>query len=813
MLARASLEVLYDALGPKIHKIDALSQLSAYRKMANWPLQDFVSNAKYWVVYPLARMLHGNDSESLTELPKNPPSSFDPGSRGHLGFGSSLLYTGSLKRLLKSRLVSFTHKNLALAFSLFQGVKRGAEQVPESFIHETMLKHRDALTKEPHYSWFHMAEYEPLFQRFYRGMREARPDLREATQSASYESTRSQGGSREFLRRSLLGLPLEGYPEVGSHLLSMYEYRPGQVKEVRGSLHTPLFSEIMDSVLDRGIAAPVRPGWSFDFTQPPSGSTASQAVRQSVISTLLRDVDFGPDYVPPIPQFPKPLENRVMVSGVLEPLKVRLITKGESWKYWLSRSYQSHLWKDLQRHPQFAATHGPIGPADFLALVDREKRLGLNFPLWVSGDYSAATDNLKIGYTRMAFEASLAASGEMNTEYARILRGVLYEQEIHYPEKEGIPAVQQKSGQLMGSTLSFPILCAVNLVAYWNALERYLGRSIPLNDLPVLVNGDDILFRTDPPFYAMWRENEEEMGFGLSLGKNYVHRRFFTINSQAYIYMTGPDAQHSDSIYKVPMFNVGLLIGQAKVTGRLAPRTRPIWALYNEVMRGAQDKVRAHHRFLHYHREVIDKLTNRGEYNLLIAPTFGGLGFDPYPEVLERGGPSGRPIHFTAFQRRFGGFLKAQAHNSFVGEFKKFPIWRGLVSPVRSKAARRDVFHIGSFVSQDRMRPLGPHQRLAADPSQDLLLPLSIPRVLGSDSEGLRIRRPSHETLTSFRECHPLPVKARRLLRESDWIVENLPDLSPAEDLHSPQSDTSVEDSWGSEILYAQNGGDISSPQ
>lgn len=75
-------------------------------------------------------------------------------------------------------------------------------------------------------------------------------------------------------------------------------------------------------------------------------------------------------------------------------------------------------------------------------------------------------------------------------------------------EREKLPhSYTMKNGQLMGSPLSFPVLCAINFVAYKTALRRYVtdkggdwskAENMPL---PVRVDGDDILFKTNPEFY------------------------------------------------------------------------------------------------------------------------------------------------------------------------------------------------------------------------------------------------------------------------------------------------------------------------
>jgi hypothetical protein len=70
-----------------------------------------------------------------------------------------------------------------------------------------------------------------------------------------------------------------------------------------------------------------------------------------------------------------------------------------------------------------------------------------------------------------------------------ILRSVIEPQFLHYPapmmKKGGLDPINQQNGQLMGSTLSFPILCIINLVAYWAALEEYTQRAFDPRDCHV----------------------------------------------------------------------------------------------------------------------------------------------------------------------------------------------------------------------------------------------------------------------------------------------------------------------------------------
>jgi len=316
-------------------------------------------------------------------------------------------------------------------------------------------------------------------------------------------------------------------------------------------------------------------------------------------------------------------------------------------------------------------------------ILDMEKALGLPWRgavKWVSGDYSAATDGADIRHTKAAFEASIAC-GLFNSENPPtqgaldVLRSVLYEQTVHYPAKFGIPAFQQVSGQLMGSTLSFPILCVLNVVCYWIAFERYFGEEFLLELLPVLINGDDILFRADDEFYALWQSVIVEVGFELSLGKNYIHPTLLTINSQMYRFNP-----KDGLLTKLGFMNTGLLTGQSKITGRETARAAPLWDYFNETIAGCLDPERTKKRFVHYHRARIEELTLK-KYNLFCPFERGGLGFN-----CDRLDPMGE--YYTMRQRCLATFLKKELRSdpgaiqklSLVSDRKRtiHTRWRGV---------------------------------------------------------------------------------------------------------------------------------------
>jgi hypothetical protein len=75
----------------------------------------------------------------------------------------------------------------------------------------------------------------------------------------------------------------------------------------------------------------------------------------------------------------------------------------------------------------------------------------------------------------------------------------------------------------MGNLLSFPLLCLTNYLAFRFAIRRA--------DVPVRINGDDIVFRCKPEEYERWKEVIGSSGLVLSEGKTFVDRTFFSLNS------------------------------------------------------------------------------------------------------------------------------------------------------------------------------------------------------------------------------------------------------------------------------------------
>jgi hypothetical protein len=600
--------------------------------------------------------------------------------------GNPLVFGGKIRRILKNRLISTNDKNLSLWTGYLQGVKRGAAPVSDDFVLDSMNGHREKMLAIGRFDFSESVALEPLVDKVFTKFEVPHPELYEASTSASWQAKRSCGGARGWLRDLLVR------EDSTDHLIKMIEISPGVVREMRGVVVPPF----------------------------------NEALQMATAST-----------------------RAVMVSAVLEPLKVRLITKGDTLRYWVSRFFQKGLWKHLQKYSQFVLTGRPMEIKDLSDLLEKESKIpfSLNFDKWVSGDYKAATDGVSIHYTKLVFESVLKKT-TYSDELKDVLRSVLYEQDIHYPAKYGLDPCRQVNGQLMGSVLSFPVLCVINLIAYWKSLEEYSGLEIDAENLPVLINGDDILFRSNVAHYEIWQKWIKAVGFTLSLGKNYIHDNVLTINSQTYRHIRG-----TSDFKRIGFLNTGLLTSQSKVTGRDNAKLAPIWDYYNEIVGDSNQPSRTHRRFIHYNRSKIEQCTNFGNYNLFLPFERGGLGF--IPSV---------PVAYTSFQRRFARYLEEKFLKSVEDGVAPRREQIGIVRTNAPPSGSFSRHHVPRLLLQPLIGPL--EKGLIDLKTNDVFQP---PLVSAHDPERpeVKIRLPRKAVLKDFR--------LQRRKRMSDWDISVWP--------------------------------------
>lgn len=215
---------------------------------------------------------------------------------------------------------------------------------------------------------------------------------------------------------------------------------------------------------------------------------------------------------------------------ILEPLKVRIITKGQAAEYYRCIELQKLMHGALRKHPVFQCIGHPIEDIDWADTFRSRDEL-MDDEFFVSGDYKAATDNLRSDlseYTwkcicrnvRLGWDSQARLSW---TKYEQLGLKALTGHRLHY----GRETVSQTWGQLMGSPMSFPILCIVNAAATLVSLEEDFSP-----DNRIRVNGDDIAFIANPARYERWKEVTHLCGLDFSIGKNYTSREFIIMNSE-----------------------------------------------------------------------------------------------------------------------------------------------------------------------------------------------------------------------------------------------------------------------------------------
>jgi len=142
--------------------------------------------------------------------------------------------------------------------------------------------------------------------------------------------------------------------------------------------------------------------------------------------------------------------------------------------------------------------------------------------IFVSGDYESATDFLNSDVSKSVLTQILLQSRSVPNGIRRMAIDSLSLPVQLRRDDKSTRVVDQKSGQMMGYLLSFPLLCIINYLTFKYAVPR---------NVPVKINGDDIVFRGTRQEFNLWRQEVGKSGLILSVGKTLVDKRFFTLNS------------------------------------------------------------------------------------------------------------------------------------------------------------------------------------------------------------------------------------------------------------------------------------------
>ena len=242
------------------------------------------------------------------------------------------------------------------------------------------------------------------------------------------------------------------------------------------------------------------------------------------------------------------IEHEVKVQVLPEPGKFRIITKGNAELYTGLRRVQRFLLNRWAVMPFSTMVNyspdrirfrmndntcvdtmtwpgkGKGKPQSLGTSTHRTFRDGgLQF---ISGDYDAATDSMHIDCTITAIDRIFENMGMEGSPEHRAALHTLKTAKVHY---EDGTVLRQSNGQLMGHPLSFPILCIINLSTYMRTMNRSSWASLATS--PMLINGDDILFKGDHRAYQRWRKYANDVGLIVNELKTYIHPKFNMINS------------------------------------------------------------------------------------------------------------------------------------------------------------------------------------------------------------------------------------------------------------------------------------------
>jgi hypothetical protein len=477
------------------------------------------------------------------------------------------IFFGSLDRYLFRWVSKKTEESWIYLNSILQGVKRGMPQLNVDRINENAVKHAEILgTAKSTPGWL-LDEITRTSHEIWNGkVILKQPEIStKVSGNSCLESNRADGGAlgyvldkatnygRQFWSKevrkenglwSSVGLRI---PHNWDYLVSMRWHPRVNCKEIRTDL---LIDETLrelrhgnpDGLSGRerlrraSDCLPNGPVDELDIQDScpgePDFETTGFPREKDVLSRCSNELITEDDLEVFSSKFG---EQRSEVKFILEPLKIRTITKSSLFSNALYPEVQKQLWRGLQNFPQFSLTGETMTEGSLDELVWGGHEFFDNVYDLCSGDYSRATDLLHM-------DASLAAiEGAINDPMTFILVrdnmcGQVIDYKGAYRSKNFVPPepIVQKNGQLMGSIFSFPFLCAINLAIYRVAMEKHFQRSFYIWELPVKVNGDDILFPTNVDFQKRWEGLIEQVGFSKSVGKNFVSNEFCMVNSMLF---------------------------------------------------------------------------------------------------------------------------------------------------------------------------------------------------------------------------------------------------------------------------------------
>jgi len=488
-----------------------------------------------------------------------------------------LLFTGRVKRWLDCRIKIFSRSNTHLWYSWFQG-KRSALPASEGLISKTYDEHFRTLTHddEGDDTTINRIFANPDFRRTMECVRTAfMLNLNkncdfvtcQPSTSASFENTRSKGGQQATLRE-ICGL--EEFDYTDSNFINKFITCTKKVLLASDSPNgrsTLAYDDEWETEEEICISSKMIRIGSWEPTDELHSMIWKGILYKGkeiyygtcVENRFHPDYNWGDTLKKAYQDFDNEKVLNATIQGVLEPLKIRVISKGESLPYYIMKPYQKALHSAMRDMSCFRLIGRTLSPTD---LIDLKKHANYDDE-WFSVDYSGATDGLSWKYSGRIFRYLIALLPERDR---KIAMQVLGPHNLHYPDATTGKKIERgvmRTGQLMGSILSFPILCLANLGVYLSVMEehnKFMSFDQKLEH--VLINGDDMLYAAPASLWDSHIEVAAKVGLKMSVGKAYHHRAYANINSVSFHYNI---RDHLNTPYQIDFLNVGLIFGQHKV--------------------------------------------------------------------------------------------------------------------------------------------------------------------------------------------------------------------------------------------------------
>lgn len=368
--------------------------------------------------------------------------------------------------------------------------------------------------------------------------------------------------------------------------------------------------------------------------------------------------------------------------GLQEALKVRVISKGPPFLYTALKPLQKKLWSRLQDFPCFRFTGMPDDELKVQSIIG-DLKPGQAF---LSVDYSDATNEIRPELSEIAVNAISDEIGLIPFEREFFLTSLTrHFVEWENPDsrsskdpatldrdftkwcREALPGsniLPQRHGQLMGSVMSFIILCVINAAILRATLECDLWSSksflgprpvVKLSQAKMAVNGDDGLLRVGSMGKRFWEQFSPLAGLSPSVGKVYYSPDFLNIDSRVYRYSStdeslwttytfqqgadfskdqpispfiSPSVRKTVHFKSVPFVNLGLLFGltrsQGETSDNLSHESGSVGARATALLQQAPDFLRERllGQFIHLHKDELTVV----EVPWFLPEHMGGLG-------------------------------------------------------------------------------------------------------------------------------------------------------------------------------------------